>query len=344
MVKPTIEEHTESQSLKATFVTRRMMELDSFDLFTRVENFLANLKGSLDWKRLEEFGVNQDIYESISAQGLEPDLYFCHPNILIAKPEFLTYFRCMAVYSQKALKAISGVSSVDKIEKGQSCSSEQAQALSQAINVSLCLVYRTLSEVNRENTSAMMFSTLGVSIDGSWRNKIGQEGERVIRSIILSELKRRDELKLVSLKNGDDVSQNSITYEWIEKFASDIKSAICMNGSVLEFSSEPDVRCISPNGRTTAGVEVKAGLDPAGALERLGAMQKSFAKIHKEEPDAETVLIASCITDEVQRRLNENTSVTRVLSLTDIISNKRSAATEFANFIRAYLGLVQKRF
>jgi hypothetical protein len=112
----------------------------------------------------------------------------------------------------------------------------------------------------------------------------------------------------------------------------------------LEFSSEPDVRCINPKGRTSAGIEVKAGLDPAGALERLGAMQKSFEKIHKDEPDAETILIASCITDEVQRRLNESRSVTRVLSLTDIVNNKKGAAKQFANYVRAYLNLVEKRF
>ena len=175
MPNPTKEQQLESQSLKATFFTSRMLQFGIFDLHKKVQKFTSGFDKDLDWDFTEDNGIDLEVFEEIKKIGLKPSQYFCHPNILIAKPEFLTYYRCLGVFSQKALKSISGVSNVEKIEKGKSCSSSQAIDLSKTINLSLCLVYRTLVTVSSENTSAIMYATFGASTDGSWRNAIGQE-------------------------------------------------------------------------------------------------------------------------------------------------------------------------
>ncbi|MEM1259628.1 MAG: hypothetical protein AAGH81_13930, partial [Bacteroidota bacterium] len=86
-----------------------------------------------------------------------------------------------------------------------------------------------------------------------------------------------------------------------------------------------------------------AGIDPAGALERLGAMFKSFDNVLAVTPSATTILVATCITDEVDARLRESNAVKQTYITTDIINNKSGKAKKLANTIRGVLGLISKR-
>ena len=70
--------------------------------------------------------------------------------------------------------------------------------------------------------------------------------------------------------------------------------------TVMSFGSEPDIKFVR-NGELKATIEIKGGTDPAGALERLGAMDKSF----KETPiGCDNFLIAGVITEEMGKRLS----------------------------------------
>lgn len=95
-------------------------------------------------------------------------------------------------------------------------------------------------------------------------------------------------------------------------------------------------------GRVLAGIEVKAGTDPAGALERLGAVFKSFDRILEESPEAETILVLSCITDEVQSRVDASATIKRKFNLVEILSNKNQIQTQFVNHLRGLLGLSRR--
>ena len=63
---------------------------------------------------------------------------------------------------------------------------------------------------------------------------------------------------------------------------------------------EPDI-AFRRNDRLIATIEIKGGTDPAGALERLGAMSKSFAET---PPGCVNFLVAGVITPEMQTRLD----------------------------------------
>ena len=69
----------------------------------------------------------------------------------------------------------------------------------------------------------------------------------------------------------------------------------------MVFGSEPDIR-FERGSRLLATIEIKGGTDPAGALERLGAMMKSFRETH---PGCVNFLIAGVVTDEMQSRLEK---------------------------------------
>jgi hypothetical protein len=90
----------------------------------------------------------------------------------------------------------------------------------------------------------------------------------------------------------------------------------------MVFGAEPDIALLAPSGQTVAVIEVKGGKDPAGALERYGAAKKSFEKTLEDNPDAITIYLASCITDEVERRLAEDATVQQVFNLTILLGDE----------------------
>ena len=110
-------------------------------------------------------------------------------------------------------------------------------------------------------------------------------------------------------------------------------------------TNRPDVPVINKNmfndeGAIVGIIEIKAGLDPAGALERLGAMFKSFENTLAEYPDAVTILVASCITDEVEARLGASMSV-RLKYITTEITSSENNQRKFANRMRKILKLIK---
>ncbi len=297
---------------------------------------------SLDRKHATELNVDSALVARLAIPEKRLAHYFCHPSVLISNPIVLNYYRCISTFSQKGLKTVSRVSNVERIEEGKPCSHAQAIALAQAINRNLNLIYGSIGTSDKHRES-LMYATAGTTIDGGWRNAIGAEGERVVKTMLLKFLLRKKELKAVVRRSGEVIEVIGIDDDWLEANTTDLQTAICTNSSQLRFGSEPDLKCVGADGGTTAGIEVKAGLDPAGALERLGAMLKSFEHVLAEETSAETILIASCITDEVQKRLNATKNVSRVFILTEVLNNTKGQGLHFCNMVRGCLGLAAKR-
>lgn len=73
-------------------------------------------------------------------------------------------------------------------------------------------------------------------------------------------------------------------------------------------------------------IEIKGGADPAGALERLGAVQKSF---EATPPGCINLLIAGVVTDEMEQRLN-SLGIRKYFLLDDVTSDG-SGWTDFLN-------------
>lgn len=312
-----------------------------FDIFQDAENYAIINGGQLNWNNLTQLSVDKAVIDSLNVDVKEYAKYYCHPAVLEANPRLLRYYRSIALFSLKGLKSISGVSAVEKIEEGEHCKDNQSFILSQVINKNLNLIYSSIG-IDSERRKGLFYSTTGSSIEGSWRNAIGTEGERIINTMLLKLLLRNDEINCVINKKGYQFNSNEIDSVWIEKNTPDLLSATCKNGSIVKFGSEPDLSCFISSGELTAGVEVKAGLDPAGALERLGAMLKSFEHVLSQSPNAETLLVIACLTDTVQNRLNSTKNVSRVFILTDIINDPNGAGVKFCNILRSCLGLIPR--
>ncbi|MBL4695541.1 MAG: XcyI family restriction endonuclease [Rhizobiaceae bacterium] len=329
---------SEQYQLRATFFANNLEKQKYIGLFEFVASSLAKIEKNLNWSESGDFGVSEETKSNLIAQGMSLSQHLCHPNVLLSNSRYLTYYRCISTFSQKGLKTLSGVSAVDKIESGKSkCKSDQALKLAQAINENLTAIY-SVALPEKEKLKGIMYAAAGTTIDGSWRNKIGSEGERVIRTLFLKELLSHGEIARVTLKNGTEISGSDLNASWLDEHTAELQSGMATNGAVILFGSEPDITLIGADAKVVAGIEIKAGIDPAGALERLGAMMKSFENIRSVSSEAETILVASCITDEVDQRLRGMKGV-RTFIMTDVIQNRKSQGTRLMNIMRACIGL-----
>lgn len=337
----------ESYLLKSTFFYNRLNTNGYFSLFMKVKKFVKIEGDKLDWSKRTEWNISEDAWDIIQESGISPALVFVHPKVLKLNPSFLKFYRSVAMLPQKGLTAISKVANIDPIEKGKvdanRIKAESITKLTKAINEVLSVVVTVASGLNEKRLEGMMYATAGTNIDGSWRNQIGAEGERVIRTIILSGLLHYNEVTSFIDKANNTVEISSAE---AKKFTEDIdlvKTINLTNGYSVYFSSEPDVTMYNPEGDIVGIIEIKAGLDPAGALERLGAMFKSFENTLAEYPDAVTILVASCITKEVDNRLNASMVVRQKYITTDITANDREKR-KFVNRLRVIMKLARPSF
>lgn len=331
----------EHYQLKATFFSNQLEACGYVGLFEEVQRNLATISSTLNWSTASTFGVKEAVMQSIQASGLSLPVYLCHPNILISNPRYLIYYRCISSFSQKGLKVVSGVSSVDRLEaEGRTCTAAQANKLAKAINENLSATY-VISVPEAEKLKGLLYATAGTTLDGSWRNAIGAEGERLIRTLFLKELLKNGELSKVTNKSGEEFLASSMTEKWLDENTPKLSSGMTVNGAVIVFGSEPDIKLIDPTSKVAGGVEIKAGIDPAGALERLGAAMKSFENLRSESSSAETILVATCITDEVDTRLRSMSGV-RTFIMTDVIQNNKNAGNRLINIMRASIGLTKR--
>lgn len=111
------------------------------------------------------------------------------------------------------------------------------------------------------------------------------------------------------------------------------KGAKLKNKKSILFSSEPDIYFIDQSGKPIVAIEIKGGTDPAGALERLGAIKKSFEQARMENPEVLTILSVSCITGEMETRLRKDKLIDHIFNLTSIV-NDMDKRQEFLDKIK----------
>lgn len=333
----------ESYFLRSTFTYNRLRSEGYFELFMKISKF-ARIEGEkLNWDDRGKWSISEEAWEILQANKIVPMMVFLHPKVLQLNPSFLKYYRSVALMPQKGLTTLTGVSSVNKIEEGKVEAGRVAQnhidKLVKTINETMSLLVTLASDINEKKIEGMMYATAGVKIDGSWRNQIGAEGECVIRKIIFNELFAHDEIS--SVENKKDVLTEIAQWD-ANGDINDVKKLHLINGYSILFSSEPDVTMYNDAGAIVGIIEIKSGLDPAGALERLGAMFKSFENTLAEYPDAVTILVASCITKEVDKRLNASMSVRQRYLTTDITSSE-AEKRKFVNRLRVIMQLVGRK-
>lgn len=233
----------------------------------------------MDFTPLSNLMISFKAWDYVNKIEAAPALVFAHPELLRQLPETSQYYRGLALLSQKQVGQMAvSVASWENRTRKRPITIETCQRVARLYNAVISSIVENSSGWTLENGYRNIIATMGISLDGMYRNRIGRIAEELIKARIANWLDRRDLI----------ISEDGTTF-------------LLPNGINMIFGSEPDIR-FERGSRLLATIEIKGGTDPAGALERLGAMKKSF---EETPPGCVNFLIAGVVTDEMQFRLEQ---------------------------------------
>ncbi len=184
---------------------------------------------------------------------------------------------------------------------------EKALRVCQLYNTVISSIILDRTDWTLENGYRNILANIGIAEDGAMRNIIGQEAESAIKDKMLDWARSQGLVRSEQTEPGQG---------W------------ALAGSALmRFGSEPDI-AFEKGGALAVLIEVKGGKDPAGALERLGAVKKTF----DETPSScRNFLVAGVVTPTMRERLDEM-RMERDFNIDDLLDDE-AVWLEFMNEI-----------
>lgn len=335
-----IEAHKINYRLRSTFFYRRLHEYHTFEFPAIIKELIPH-SDNFNWDDYQKWGISQSAFGLIQKSGLELIQVFSHTRLLRENPKLVAYYRNVAVLSQKATKYLIQLDP-SKYEDGNKTELSENYALkfSKLFNEHISLIIESAFEKIEEiELHGILFASTGSQIDGSWRNAIGEEAEQAVQRLLVQEAIRRKLLHAFIKK--DDNSIITLKDEKSEKLLKNIKGCkgiMLTNQRSILFSSEPDISILDKNGETLLVIEIKGGIDPAGALERYGAAKKSLEESKRQNRKVKTCIVASCITEEVKVRMKRDRAISKYINLTEVMtkSNKKE------NFFKYVFDIIEQ--
>ena len=245
---------------------------------------IATFEGELSFLPLPDLMISEEAWTHVTSSDIDPKLVFAHPLLLRQNPRASEYYRGIALLPQKRVAEIAGAVDSWEDESRRTVLREgHIIRVAQLYNAVISSIIEGSDGWTLENGYRNIIANMGIGLDGTVRNLIGQDAERLIKVRIRKWL---DSQQLIVRRN-DEETQFDLP-----------------DGYSMRYGSEPDIefsRTVGDEATTVATIEIKGGKDPAGALERLGAIQKSF---EATPPGCVNMLIAGVITSEMRDRLN----------------------------------------
>ena len=257
-----------------------------------IEKFATSLK----FEPIEDLMISTSAWEHVVGLEVMPIKVFAHQKMLQTHPRTSTYYRGIALLPRKRVRQETKVD-VKSWETGikSIIPYDSAIQVARYYNLAISSIIEGKVDWALENGYRNIVATMGITLDGSYRNTIGDMAEDLVKDRIVTWLMKRDIIPL-------DVPETGV-YN-------------LPRNTVMQYGSEPDIKFTRDN-QLIATIEIKGGRDPAGALERLGAMSKSFVET---PPSCQNFLVAGVITSEMQTRLNALGNV-KVYVLDDIAND-----------------------
>lgn len=337
------EAHRINYRLRSTFFYRKLKEYKTLSLRTKIDALLP-VNHLYSWDNWAEWGIGEEAFTYINKHpNLQLIQVFCHPRLIREHSSLLSYYRNIAVLSQKAVKYLAAID-VKRIELDQEnkypLREDKALALSRLFNEHISLIIdSSIESLTEEELYGILLASTGTQIDGSWRNAIGEEAEKVVQRLLIKEVKERNLLAAFIPRQGTGVEvYNPGRLEEQLRNIEDYRGVMLANHTSILFSSEPDISLLNNQGTTVGVIEIKGGTDPAGALERYGAAKKSFEEVFRRNPKVKSVLIASCITTEVQARIQNDPIISTYFNLTQVLSED---STLYEQFVQEVFSILQ---
>jgi len=293
------------------------------------KNLIEKFDKKLEWMPLDNLMIDEEIWDyAVSQKKYDPKFIFCHPEILLHYPITSLYYRGLCGLSQKAAKNYFGA--VENLERGNPRARidyKKAELMARTYNTFICSIIKNSTYWTLENGYRTIIATMGISLDGTMRNKIGDIAEERIKTLILEWL----------IDNGLIKDENLTKEKIYEELPRD---CLLKKDVLMRFGSEPDIS-FSVNDKLIAVIEIKGGTDPAGALERYGAATKSFQHSIEINRRCKNFYLCAVFTKELKKRINEDRLVEKSFDIIKLIQNPTYRSDFFKEIFHHTLRLIQ---
>jgi len=286
----------QDQIAKSIFFKQKLHEWRLIEIAEEIEQIPSE---TLSW---DSVGISALAWNKVIHSAIRPVLIFAHPHVLQSIQGAVGYYRMLAMVSQKSMRNV-GYPVAD-YESHQAISDVQiATGIAQHLNTIISLLIEANQQLNPREFDLWRGMAAGTQAQGAWQNAKGLSAEQTVRTLILSHLQQRGVIGQTEQPPA---------------------RVALGNGREMVFAQEPDI-AVYEHGIPNVVVEIKGGIDPAGALERVGAALKSLQRAKRENPLAITILIveSGTMTDRAREDLSISTeTVTHTFIVSELLQNR----------------------
>ncbi|GIK28487.1 MAG: hypothetical protein J5J04_17190 [Anaerolineae bacterium] len=329
-IDPSVFESTQDEILQAVrensirrglFFLRSLTSMSVDNIITAIEKVSSNFDME-QWRiAADSEGIEQSALDILDAHvpRIPYPYYFCLSADIVKDPTLILYYRNVAMVSNKVMNNI-GLTTVEH-ESGSPISHDKALRIAQHLNRT---VSGLVSESNLHGPRRhleLMYSNIGASLDGSWRNEVGRLAYSSIVTPVIAHLHHVGKLQGFEYKlkgnlllGGDEDADSSETIfevaegldeqelstlllrleeERVVYRAVNLKNGnqVLLNRQITWYSADkkfkigPDLLTQTTSSSIPWVAELKGGADPAGSDEHWKTATQSFNRI-REAADA----------------------------------------------------------
>ncbi|MEW6356227.1 MAG: XcyI family restriction endonuclease [Planctomycetota bacterium] len=293
--------------------------MNFLDTLIDIETIVSQ-EGLYTWGEREAWGISKGAWDLTKGRRLCPLRLFAHPKIIIEHPQVVSYYRNVASVPVACLHPTQGV--------GSGINPHDALKLARKLNRHVSALIEAGTPCSSRHKLAATLFSWSPPTQLAYRKRLDQIAAGKVMSYIVGAFMKKGMLASVIDKSGKplpidpDVDYVSCVFDY--------RGFKLNNKRSVLFGSEPDISILAEDGAPLCAIEVKGGTDPAGALERLGAIKKSFQHAISQNKKVHTILVVSCITKEMEKRLKRDRAIQEIFNLTVIVNDM----DERANFLR----------
>ena len=170
-------------SLRSTFFYRKLRDVGYFDILKDVDKLIHQSR-NYSWEERKYWNITHNAWDLITKQNIDYLRVFSHPKVLVEHPKLISYYRNVAAIPLKGVQYLSFSITDYENQKRKEIDYSSAFTLSKLFNTHISAIVESTLSISNENIACLMYSSTGCTIDGSWRNKIGEEAEKMVKSYI----------------------------------------------------------------------------------------------------------------------------------------------------------------
>ncbi len=128
--------------------------------------------------------ISDAAWNHVQAIGIDPKVVFAHPDLLSAHPTTSLHYRGIVLLSKKRVQQ--AAAAVDAWESGnreKPVRSSSARKIACLYNTMISSIIEGSADWTLDNGYRNIIATMGISLDGMFRNQIGDVAEALVKNL-----------------------------------------------------------------------------------------------------------------------------------------------------------------